>query len=104
MAVSSEMRAKALEVKYHQRKALQFIAKGQPHRVSKRTLTAMTKAGLVLGDSETGGEINLSQDGKKLHDVLHELGWFPPDKDDLPPHRKLGKKQNSNSVRRDRFK
>ncbi|MHB2266463.1 hypothetical protein [Aliihoeflea sp. PC F10.4] len=102
MAVSSEMRAKALEVKYHQRKALQFIARGQPHRVSKRMLTAMTKAGLLLGDGEICGEIHLSQDGKKLHDALNELGWFPPDKDDLPPDRKLGKKQNSNSARRDR--
>lgn len=94
MTVSPEMRAKAFEVKYHQRKALQFIARGQAHRVSERMMAALVKAGLVLDGSEPSGAVNLSESGQELHDTLEALGWFPPDKGEVPPDGSLGKGSN----------
>lgn len=86
MAISNESRARARALNHHQRRALKQIGQDHPlYGVGAITLASVVAAGWVLKTFNGIQALSLTASGQEIHDTLESLGWFPPDKDDVPP-------------------
>lgn len=81
MAMSKELQAEARSLSYHQRKALKQVGKADAsdeYSVGPRSLQQLIDAGLATRHLNGTLTLALTDSGRRLHDALAELGWFPP--------------------------